>query len=91
MDSLTIAFARSSGPGGMHANASSTRAEVRFRVAAAEWIQPPQLREAFGARYAHRLNAKGELIVRSQRTRSQVTSSLLRLYFGIGKGESNLD
>lgn len=67
---LTIRFSRASGPGGQHVNKTSTRAEVRFVLAEADWI-PEATRVRLALREKNRLNADGELIVTSEKHRSQ--------------------
>jgi ribosome-associated protein len=69
-DRLTIRFSRASGPGGQHVNKTSTRVEVRFVLAEADWIPAPT-RTRLGLREANRINADGELMVTSERHRSQ--------------------
>jgi ribosome-associated protein len=51
LSELEWRFSRSSGPGGQHANKSSTRAEVRFDIASSPTLGPRQrsrLLERFG-------------------------------------------
>jgi ribosome-associated protein len=65
---LQITFARSSGPGGQNVNKVSSKASVRWSVAASA-ILPEETRQRLLARLASRLTREGELIVVSQRFR----------------------
>jgi ribosome-associated protein len=67
---LTIRFARAGGPGGQNVNKVETKAEVRFKVAEADWIPPPA-RERLRALEASRINREGELVIASDRFRTQ--------------------
>ncbi|HKD99613.1 MAG TPA: alternative ribosome rescue aminoacyl-tRNA hydrolase ArfB [Planctomycetota bacterium] len=69
-DGVEIRFARSGGPGGQNVNKVATKAEVRFVVAAATWLAPEVARRIAQLERG-RINARGELIVSSSRTRSQ--------------------
>jgi ribosome-associated protein len=69
-DRLTIRFSRSGGPGGQNVNKVSSRAEVRFALAEADWLPPPvrdRLRELFPTR----ITEGGDLRVVSDRFRDQ--------------------
>ncbi|KHN79125.1 Peptidyl-tRNA hydrolase ICT1, mitochondrial [Toxocara canis] len=44
--------------------------ELRFKVSDADWLHP-DVKRTLVDRYAHRINADGELIVNSRRTRSE--------------------
>ena len=70
VDRLTIRYSRASGPGGQHVNKVSTRVEVRFVLADADWIPTPA-RLRIQARLANQLTRDGELIVTSDRYRQQ--------------------
>jgi len=70
VDRLTIRYSRASGPGGQHVNKVSTRVEVRFVLAEADWI-PEVARRRIQARLASQLTRDGELIVTSDRYRQQ--------------------
>jgi len=69
-DRLTIRFARSGGPGGQNVNKVETKAEVRLRIAEADWI-PPAARARLQAIGSARINRDGELVITSSRFRSQ--------------------
>jgi ribosome-associated protein len=63
-----FSFARSSGPGGQNVNKVSTKATLRWSIAASRSLPEP-VRERFLARHHRRINAQGEVIIRSQRFR----------------------
>lgn len=69
-DRVRVRFARSGGPGGQNVNKVETKAEIRFVLAKADWI-PETARSRLAARHRHRVNAEGEFVVTSTRTRSQ--------------------
>ncbi len=85
LDSIKKTFTRSNAPGGQNVNKSScnwlicniifilveTKAEIRIHVSSAEWLSP-ELRQLLAEKYSNRINIDGELIISSQRTRSQV-------------------
>ncbi|MBA3372653.1 MAG: aminoacyl-tRNA hydrolase, partial [Euzebyaceae bacterium] len=50
---LDVSFSRSGGPGGQHANTSSTKVELRWDLEASSALTPPQkqlLRSRLGSR-----------------------------------------
>jgi ribosome-associated protein len=67
---LTIRFARSGGPGGQNVNKVETKAEIRLRVADADWI-PARVRERLPVVAGGRIRGDGELVITSSRFRSQ--------------------
>ncbi len=69
-DRLTIRFARSGGPGGQNVNKVETKAEIRFVVAEADWIPEPA-RRRLGMLQRNRITRGGELVIASERFRSQ--------------------
>jgi ribosome-associated protein len=69
-EKVAVAFSRSGGPGGQNVNKTSTKAEVRFTLADARWLSPEE-RARGGAKLAGRLTREGELIVTSEKHRSQ--------------------
>ncbi|XP_034426551.1 peptidyl-tRNA hydrolase ICT1, mitochondrial isoform X2 [Hippoglossus hippoglossus] len=70
VERLTVSYSRSSGPGGQHVNKVSTKAEVRFHVKTADWIQEDVRRKIF-EKNQNRINKAGELLVTSELSRSQ--------------------
>lgn len=78
---VRLHFARSSGPGGQNVNKLNTKAELRLHVASASWI-PEDVRGRLAEREAARINREGELVVTSEKTRSQhnnITDALKKL------------
>jgi ribosome-associated protein len=69
-DELTFSFVRSSGPGGQNVNKVASKAVLRWAVARSSSI-PAAVRDRFLARYARRINDRGELVLTSQRYRDQ--------------------
>ena len=67
---LSLQFARSSGPGGQNVNKGNTTAQLRWN-ARESTILPPAVKARFLNRYANRMTADGEMIIASQRHRSQ--------------------
>nr|SVE76776.1 EOG090X0JCO [Daphnia longispina] len=70
MDKIQISYVRSSGPGGQNVNCVSTKAEIRFHLASAEWIPEP-VRTKLAERMKNQLSKEGFFIIKSDRTRSQ--------------------
>jgi peptidyl-tRNA hydrolase ICT1 len=69
-DQLTISFSRSSGPGGQNVNKVNTKAEVRFDLHRATWMAP-DARARFEVAYAAAITKSGEVVITSQRYRTQ--------------------
>ena len=67
---LTLAFSRSSGPGGQNVNKTSTRVELSFDVINSGSLSELQ-RERIVDRFRHRLHKSGVLTVVSDRYRTQ--------------------
>eukprot|EP00128_Syssomonas_multiformis_P003899 Colp12_sorted_trinity150504_noHs@12117 len=67
---LSISFAKSGGPGGQNVNNVNTKAEVRFKLDDADWI-PAWVRKKLREQQANKINKDGELVISSQRTRTQ--------------------
>lgn len=68
-DDLRFSFVRSSGPGGQNVNKTATKAELRWRLA--DSPTPEDVRRRFVASFRTRINGDGELVLTSQRFRSQ--------------------
>lgn len=68
---LETTFSTSGGPGGQHANKSSTRVELRWNVADSEVLGPRQ-RARLLDKLGHRIDSKGVLRVVSDAHRSQL-------------------
>ena len=69
-EEFDLTFARSSAPGGQNVNKVNTKATLRWPVAASASLPPP-VKARFLARYASRLTTEGDLVISSQRFRSQ--------------------
>lgn len=67
---LSTAFSRSSGAGGQNVNKLNTKAEVRFHLASAEWMEEA-VRARFAELHGASINGEGEVWVTSQRHRTQ--------------------
>ncbi|KAI8614039.1 hypothetical protein BC830DRAFT_1065943 [Chytriomyces sp. MP71] len=70
INKMDIVFSRSSGAGGQNVNKVATKVDMRFVVSKAEWL-PLHVRGSLAKRCANRVNKKGELVVTSERYRTQ--------------------
>ena len=70
VDRLEVHYSRSSGPGGQNVNCVSTKAEIRFQVASANWI-PEHIRSKLIEKTKNQITKEGYLVMKSDRTRSQ--------------------
>jgi ribosome-associated protein len=67
---IEYSFAGASGPGGQHANRAATAVQIRFDVARSPSL-PDDVRQRLARLAGSRMTQEGELIIRSQRFRSQ--------------------
>lgn len=67
---VDLKFARSGGPGGQHANTSSTKVELRWNVDASPALTAEQ-KQLVHARLGGRINAEGVLVLQASEYRSQ--------------------
>jgi len=71
MPELTFSASRSSGPGGQHVNKVNTKVELRFRVMDSQLLTESEKLMIID-KLAARINLDGELVLVSQRERSQL-------------------
>lgn len=69
-EKLTVSFSRSSGAGGQNVNKVSTKAEIRFSLADASWLAEG-VRTRFAALFPSAVTSAGDVVVTSQRHRTQ--------------------
>ncbi len=67
---LRFTFVRSSGPGGQNVNKVNTKAQLRWSVLRSPSL-PEDVRARLRARFARRINDRGEIVITSQRYRDQ--------------------
>jgi len=67
---LRFEFVRSAGAGGQNVNKVNTKAVLRWNLAGSRHL-PEAVRSRFLVRYRRRVNAEGELVLTSDRFRSQ--------------------
>ncbi|MBK7974092.1 MAG: aminoacyl-tRNA hydrolase [Deltaproteobacteria bacterium] len=67
---LSVAFSRSGGPGGQNVNKVETRVEIRYALDRSEALAPAA-KARLRALAANRITKEGELVIVSQRYRSQ--------------------
>ncbi|GLJ54492.1 hypothetical protein SUGI_1170420 [Cryptomeria japonica] len=70
LEHVMVSFARSGGPGGQNVNKVNTKVDMRFNVAAADWLSP-RVRERILQMEKNRINNDGELVISSTKTRTQ--------------------
>ncbi|BES98354.1 RF-1 domain [Nesidiocoris tenuis] len=71
IERLDITYSKSSGPGGQHINTTNTKVDIRFHVQSAEWLSE-EIKNNISQTYKNKINKDGYLIVRSDKTRSQI-------------------
>jgi protein subunit release factor B len=69
-EALEVSFSRSSGAGGQNVNKVNTKAEVRFKLETASWVDA-QVKDRLKELYPAYVNAEGEFFVSSQVHRTQ--------------------
>jgi ribosome-associated protein len=73
---LVYSASRSSGPGGQNVNKVSTKVELRFNIRASSQFSE-QEKELLFSRLGRRINKEGELVLSSQKGRSQLSNRRL--------------
>jgi ribosome-associated protein len=73
LSELSVAFARSGGPGGQNVNKVSSKAELRWTPSTSSALTPDD-RAWLLAKLGSRLTTEGELLVVSEKTRDQVVN-----------------
>ncbi|KAK9499232.1 hypothetical protein O3M35_002308 [Rhynocoris fuscipes] len=71
IEKLDITYSRSSGPGGQNVNKVETKVDIRFHVESADWLNE-DIKKKLILRHKNRINKDGFLIVKSDKTRSQL-------------------
>lgn len=71
VDDVTIQFARSSGAGGQNVNKVNTKVDMRLHLGNAGWLDS-EIADAVRRMEKKRINKDDELVIMSQRTRSQL-------------------
>ncbi|XP_073975285.1 large ribosomal subunit protein mL62 [Rhodnius prolixus] len=71
IEKLEITYCKSSGPGGQNVNKVDTKVDIRFHLQSADWLSE-DLKKNISSKCKNRINKDGFLIVRSDKTRSQL-------------------
>ncbi|KAL1117252.1 hypothetical protein AAG570_004578, partial [Ranatra chinensis] len=70
-DELVVTYSRSSGAGGQHVNTTSSKVDIRFHIKSATWLND-DVKQKLLEMYKNKINKDGYLIVKSEKTRSQL-------------------
>lgn len=63
-EKIEAKFSRSSGPGGQHVNKTNSKAEIRFNVEQADWLED-RVKKCLREKYSNFINKDNELIITS--------------------------
>src|ERR1700722_4293577 len=74
-DELGFIFARSGGPGGQNVNKVSSKAILRWNLAANSTV-PAEIKERLRAQQRNRITGEGELVIQAQNHRDQERNKL---------------
>jgi ribosome-associated protein len=72
-DEFIFLTSRSSGPGGQNVNKVNTKVEIRFNIRLSACLSPSE-KELVCKKLKNRINSAGELVVRSQSERTQLSN-----------------
>jgi len=71
MKEIDFTYLLSSGPGGQNVQKNKTQVEIRFHLDSATWLSK-EVKEIIKNKYSNQITKNGYIIVRSERTRSQL-------------------
>eukprot|EP01017_Pseudomicrothorax_dubius_P032460 TRINITY_DN4256_c0_g1_i2.p1 TRINITY_DN4256_c0_g1~~TRINITY_DN4256_c0_g1_i2.p1 ORF type:complete len:183 (-),score=37.86 TRINITY_DN4256_c0_g1_i2:124-672(-) len=69
-EKIIVNYVRSSGPGGQHVNKTNSKAEIRFNILDADWLQD-RVKQKLRVLQRKKINKMGELVITSQEHREQ--------------------
>jgi ribosome-associated protein len=72
-NNIQVSFSRSSGPGGQNVNKRDTKVTARINITHIDILSYDEM-EMLKSNLSHRLNRKGELVIKVQDSRSQSTN-----------------
>jgi ribosome-associated protein len=72
-NNIQVSFSRSSGPGGQNVNKRDTKVTAKINITHIDDLSDGEM-EMLKSNLSHRLNRKGELVIKVQDSRSQATN-----------------